>query len=582
MGALLVMIVVFVGFLAAYQGYGKFIGRKIYSLSKTAKVPAVEFEDGIDYVPTPKEVIFGHHYASIAGTGPIVGPAIAVIWGWVPALIWIFVGSIVMGGVHDFGSLIISMRNQGKSIAEFSAKYINSRIKFFFFIIVFLELWLIIAIFGLVIAVIFMMFPGSVFPVWMEIPIAILLGYMIYKKGASITSWSIYAVVVMYITVIIGAWFPIKMPAIAGIPPTGVWTIILLIYAFIASVLPVTTLLQPRDYINAHELIIALGLLVLGVFGAAFGGHLHIVAPAVRPTPAGAPPLWPFLFITIACGAISGFHSLVSSGTSSKQVRNEEDALFVGYGSMLMEGVLSTLVVVATCAGIGMGYVNKAGETIVGLAAWTDHYASWAIAHGLAAKVNAFVIGSANMIESLGIPKIVAMVIMGVFVASFAGTTMDTATRIQRYVVSELFGDLKMKFLTGKYVATFIAVGTAMWLAFVSGASGKGALILWPLFGATNQTLAALALIVATVYLRSKGGAKWLVPGIPAAFMTVMTTWALVLNQTKFLHKNATLLVVLNIVILVIALWIAIEGLVKFFTVKPEDTGTPTTEPAEV
>ncbi len=582
MGALLVMIVVFLGFLIAYQGYGKFIGRKIYALSKTAKVPAVEFEDGIDFVPTPKEVIFGHHYASIAGTGPIVGPAIAVIWGWVPALIWIFVGSIVMGGVHDFGSLIISMRNQGKSIAEFSAKYINSRIKFFFFVIVFLELWLIIAIFGLVIAVIFMMFPGSVFPVWMEIPIAVLLGYLIYKKGRNITSWSIYAVIAMYITVIIGAWFPIKMPAIAGIPPTGVWTIILLIYCFIASVLPVTTLLQPRDYINAHELIIALGLLVLGVFGAAFGGSLHIVAPAVRAAPAGAPPLWPFLFITIACGAISGFHSLVSSGTSAKQVRNEEDALFVGYGSMLMEGVLSTLVVIATCAGIGMGYVNKAGQTIVGLAAWTDHYRTWAAAAGLTSKVSAFVIGSANMIESIGIPKVVAMVIMGVFVASFAGTTMDTATRIQRYVVSELFGDLKMKFLTGKYIATLIAVGTAMWLAFVSGASGKGALILWPLFGATNQTLAALALIVATVYLKAKGGAKWLVPGVPAVFMTVMTTWALVLNQTKFLHKNATLLIVLNIVILVIALWIAIEGLIKFFTVKPEDKGTPAAEPAEV
>ncbi len=579
MDALLVMIVVFVGFIAAYQLYGKFIGRKIYQLSKTAKVPAVEFEDGIDYVPTPKEVIFGHHYASIAGTGPIVGPAIAVIWGWVPALIWIFVGSIVMGAVHDFGSLIISMRNQGKSIAEFSAKYINPRIKFFFFVIVFLELWLIIAIFGLVIAVIFKMFPGSVFPVWMEIPIAVLLGHMIYKRGKNITSWSIYAVIAMYITVVMGFYLPITLPTIAGIPPTGLWTIILLIYAYIASVLPVTTLLQPRDFINAHELFIALALLVLGVFASAFGG-LHIVAPAVQSTPEGAPPMWPFLFITIACGSISGFHSLVSSGTSSKQVRNEEDALFVGYGSMLMEGVLSTLVVIATCAGIGLGYVTKAGQTVTGLAAWTDHYASWAAAGGLAAKVGAFVSGSANMIEKLGIPNGIAVVIMGVFVASFAGTTLDTATRIQRYVVAELAGDLKLAFLTGRHPATLVAVGSAAALAFISGANGKGALKLWPLFGATNQTLAALALIVATVYLKHKGGLKWLVPGLPAVFMSVMTIWALVLNQTKFLAKHNTLLIVLNVVILLISVWIAIEGIIRFFSIKGTDGGEPEPEPA--
>lgn len=576
MDALLVMIVAFVGFIAAYQLYGKYVGYRIYRIAHEGKVPSVEFEDGVDYVPTPKEVIFGHHYASIAGTGPIVGPAIAVIWGWVPALIWIFVGSIMMGAVHDFGSLIISMRNQGKSIAEFSAKYINPRIKFFFFLIVFLELWLIIAIFGLVIAVIFKMFPGSVFPVWMEIPIAVGLGYLIYKKGKNITSWSIYAVIAMYITVVMGFFLPITLPTVAGIPATGLWTIILLIYAYIASVLPITTLLQPRDFINAHELFIALALLVLGVLVSGVGGSLHIVAPAVQATPPGAPPMWPFLFITIACGSISGFHSLVSSGTSSKQVRNEEDALFVGYGSMLMEGVLSTLVVIATCAGIGMGYVAKGGQVVAGLAAWTDHYASWASAAGLASKVGAFVTGSANMIEKLGIPNGIALVIMGVFVASFAGTTLDTATRIQRYVVSELAGDLKLNFLTGRHPATLIAVGTAAWLAFASGASGKGALTLWPLFGATNQTLAALALIVATVYLKAKGGLKWLVPGVPAVFMSVMTTWALVLNQTKFLSGHKTLLVVLNVVILLISVWIAIEGLIKFF--KVSGTGEPEPE----
>jgi carbon starvation protein len=294
MGALLIMLLAFAGYIIMYQLYGKYIGNKIFALSGEAKVPSVEMEDGMDYVPTRKEIIFGHHFTSIAGTGPIVGPAIAIIWGWVPAMLWIFIGSVVMGAVHDFGSLIISMRNQGKSIAEFTSKYINSRTRFLFFIIVFLELWIVIAIFGLVIAVVFTLFPQSVIPVWLEVAIAIYLGHLIYKKGANVMTWSIVAVLVMYATFIIGYYVPFKMPAIAGIPATGVWTIILLAYAFIASTLPVTTLLQPRDFINSHQLVIALALLVLGVLFSAFSGNLHIVAPAVQASPAKAPSMWPF------------------------------------------------------------------------------------------------------------------------------------------------------------------------------------------------------------------------------------------------------------------------------------------------
>lgn len=564
MDALIIMVVAFIGYILMYNLYGRFIGQKIFKLSQDAKVPAYVLEDGTDYVPTKKEVIFGHHFTSIAGTGPIVGPAVAIIWGWVPALIWVFFGSIFMGAVHDFGALIISMRNQGKSIADYTSRYVNNRTRFFFFLIVFLELWIVIAIFGLIIAVIFAMYPVSVFPIWCEIPIAVYLGYLVYKKGKSVMAWSIVAVALMYVTVVVGIYMPIKMPAIAGIPPTGVWTVILLIYAFIASTLPVTTLLQPRDFINSHQLLIAMALLILGIILSAFGGNLHLVAPAVQTMPAEAPPMWPFLFITIACGAISGFHSLVSSGTSSKQVRNETDSLFVGYGSMLMEGALATLVIIAVAAGIGMGYVTKSGETLVGVAAWTTHYSSWAAANGLGSKVAAFVNGSANMIASTGLPLSLAVAIMGVFVASFAGTTLDTATRIQRYVVSELFTSFKMDFLTGKYVATFIAVATALALAFATGASGNGALKLWPLFGAVNQTLAGLALIVITLYLKAKGGLKWMISGIPAVLMMVMTIWALVLNQTTFGTGHNLLLQVVNGIILLLAIWITIEGGMKF------------------
>lgn len=565
MTTILLIIATFAGYVLMYRLYGKYIGNKIFNISSHTKAPSVELQDGVDYVPTKKEIIFGHHFTSIAGTGPIVGPAIAIIWGWLPALLWVFLGSILMGAVHDFGALIISMRNQGKSISEFTAKYINSRARFLFFVIVFLTLWIVIAIFGLVIAIIFSMFPASVLAVWLQIPIAVYLGYLIYNKGKNVLLWSVLAVIALYLTMAAGNFLPIEMPAVLGVPPTGVWTIILLIYAYFASVLPVTTLLQPRDFINAYQLLIAMILLTLGALFAGFSGHLDIVAPAVQLTPADAPPMWPFLFITIACGAISGFHSLVASGTSAKQVRNEKDSLFVGYGSMLIEGCLAVLVIIAVAAGIGMGYTAKDGGTLFGVSAWTTHYASWTAAAGLGSKISAFVVGAANMISTIGVPHSVAVVIMGVFVASFAGTTLDTATRIQRYVVSEIASDLKINIFGNRYVSTAFAVVTAAVLAFATGADGKGALTLWPLFGAVNQTLAALALIVITLYLKTKGGFKWLVSGIPALFMAVMTLWASIMNQADFYSNQEYFLLILNGVIIIIVVWIVVEGLVKFF-----------------
>lgn len=569
MDAILIMVVSFVGYLLAYRLYGKFLGQKIFNLSNANKTPAAAVNDGQDFVPTKKGIIFGHHFTSIAGTGPIVGPAIGIIWGWLPALIWVLVGTIVMGAVHDFGSLVVSMRNQGKSISEATSQYINKRTRTLFFIVVLLELWIVIAVFGLVIAIIFSIYPQSVFPVWCEIPIAIVLGWAIYKKGAKINLATIIAVVVMYITVVIGHFMPLAMPTIAGIPATGVWSIILLIYAFIASTLPVTTLLQPRDYINAWQLMIAMILLVLGILAAGLFGGLKVVAPAVQAHPEGAPSLWPFLFITIACGAISGFHSLVSSGTSAKQVAQEEDAVMVGYGSMIMEGMLAALVIVAVSAGIGLGY-TKDGALLTGAAAWTTHYASWAAAAGLGSKIAAFVVGAANMISVVGIPKQIAIVIMGVFVASFAGTTLDTATRLQRYVIQELGSDIKVKFLQNKWIATALAVVTALILAFATGPDGKGALKLWPLFGAVNQVLAALALITISSYLKKKGGLKWLFTGIPAIFMSIMTIWGLFINERNFINAGNGLLYVVNGIVIILAIWIVIEGVFNFSKIKTE------------
>lgn len=563
MHPLLLVFLVFAGYIIMYFIYGRFISKKIFAISRKAEVPAVTMNDGFDYVPTKKEIIFGHHFTSIAGTGPIVGPAIAIIWGWVPAVLWVFFGSIFIGAVHDFGVLIASMRNRGLSIAEISGIYLNRNTKILFFIIGLLELWIFIAILGLVMAIIFDMYPGSVVPIWLEIPIAVWLGHMVYKKGKNYLMLSIVAVIVMYVTVIFGNIVPIRLTEFSGIPTTGIWTIILLIYAFVASVIPVTTLLQPRDFINSHQLIIAMGLLLAGIIFTSFSTNLGFVAPAINTAPADAPDLWPFLFIIIACGAVSGFHAIVSSGTSSKQVANENDALFVGYGSMLTEGFLAVLVIVAVAAGIGLGY-QADGEMLTGITAWNSNYSSWEAASGMSSKINAFVEGSANLINHTGIPKTIALVIMGVFVASFAGTSLDTSARLQRFFLQELFGKNRKSPFRNKYFSTSVVILSAAALAFATGADGKGALTLWPLFGIINQVLAALALIVITIYLRRRGGMKWIITGIPAVFMGIISLWAAVLNQITWNQQHNALLVIVNGIIILLSVGVIIEG-VRFF-----------------
>jgi carbon starvation protein len=556
MESLLIMVVAFVGYVIAYRTYGRHLASRVFGLDPTRLTPSHTEEDGVDFVPTRKQVIFGHHFTSIAGTGPIVGPAIGIIWGWIPALLWVFFGAIFMGAVHDLGSLVVSLRHRGRSLADITGVAMNHHLRVIFFIIVFLALLIVIAIFGLVIAVLFSMYPQSVFPFWMQIPIAILLGQMVYKRGAGLVPATMVAVVAMYVTVALGHYLPLVMPAMGGMPSTGVWTIVLLIYAFIASTLPVTTLLQPRDFINAWQLFIAMGLLVLGVLVA----QPSMVAPAFNPYPPDAPPIMPFLFITIACGAVSGFHSLVSGGTSSKQLNSEPDAKLVGYGSMLTESFLAVLVLIACGAGLGMAYVTQDGTLLSGTAAFNEHYATWSAAKGLGSKVAAFVVGSANMISVLGVPKELGIIIMGVFVASFAGTTLDTATRIQRYVISELATDMKIKPLANRYSATLIAVVTAAGLAFYSGASGKGALTLWPLFGAINQVLAGLALIVISYYLRETGR-NCLYTLLPALILLVFTSWSLWITLGNVYAAGNIPSLAIGTIALVLEIWLTAEGL---------------------
>lgn len=583
MTTLLIAFGSFIGFIIAYHTYGRWISNKIFGLSASATMPSEALRDDVDFIPTKKEVIFGHHFTSIAGTGPIVGPAIAVFWGWLPALIWVIFGSIFIGAVHDFGALVVSLRNDGQTVGEIAGRLINRRTKLLFLLILFFALTIVLAIFGLVIASIFKMYPESVLSVWIEIPIAVAIGFWVYRKGGGLLLPSLLALGLLYVGVYVGVYY---LPIILHVSnPIVVWTLALMAYCFIASVLPVWTLLQPRDFINSHQLIVTLGLLVLGLAVAGFTGatDLQASAPAIAEiAPSGAPPIMPFLFITIACGAVSGFHCVVSSGTSSKQISCETDAQYVGYGAMLLEGALAVIVILACCAGLGMGVVGEGGEVLKHLDAWHTKYdpdAGWA-AFGLSQKVGAFVEGGANFINALGIPIKLATGIIAVLVASFAATTLDTATRLQRYVVQELGQTLNIKPLTNKYTATLVAVSLGAAMAMIPAPGkvmGTGGLILWPLFGATNQLLAGLALMVIFFYLWRRKVNVWFV-AIPMVIMLIMPAWALlwqlfnqdsgwanpllamVRGDDEWVWHNNHLLLTIGLATLLLQIWIVIEG----------------------
>ena len=677
METVLIALGAFVLYLVAYRTYGRYLARRIFRIEPDRTPPSVEFADGVDYVPSRRSLVFGHHFTSIAGTGPIVGPAVAVVWGWVPALVWVLVGSIVMGAVHDFGSLVVSMRNRGRTIADLAGDVVTPRVRLLFLIVVLMGLWIVLAIFGLVIATVFKLYPSSVWPVWLQIPIAIGLGVWL-KRGGSLVLGTLVAVACMYGTIYVAstyAWAQPTLPASLTdvISPVGFWTLLLLVYVFVASVLPVQVLLQPRDFINSWQLLVAMGLLLAGLLVS----RPPIVADAVnfRPEPATVggfvPPFVPFLFVTIACGAISGFHCLVASGCSSRQLRSEKDAQYVGYGAMLTEGFLAVLVILACVAGIGLGttfeerpalatflpelpwdepIVSNSRPSIIedsatpGMqtitsfdqTAWQHHYATWGGDSGLGNNLAPFVTGSANMIQSLGLAHGLAIAIMGVFVASFAATTLDSACRLQRYVIAELAGAGTMtltseevclacgytlrgldqtapcpecattdrkrtvappkhavsRLVGNRYVATGIAVATAAALALSDAfttnpatgtvygfaGAGKGALILWPTFGATNQLLGGLALLVVTVWLVRHKRPAW-VTAIPMVFMLAMTGWAIVSLVSQFARAEGKAhLLAVGIAMLALEVWIVVEAVVLVFKGidRNDDTGSRT------
>jgi carbon starvation protein len=534
---------VFVVFALGYRYYSRFLARAVFALSPDEPVPAQEFEDGVDFVPTKLHVLWGHHFASIAGAAPIVGPSIAVIWGWLPALLWVCVGTVMMGAAHDFSALVISARHGGRSIGDVAGSVIGERVRTLFLVIISLLVWVVLAVFSYIIATLFVSTPSSIFPINIQIVIAMALGWLVYKRGMPMFLPSLICYAVLLTAISYGGDFVENFPAVSAIPVTT-WVVLLLGYSFVASVMPVWLLLQPRDYINSHQLVTGLFVLSAGLLVL----RPEVVAPAINPSPEGAPSLIPFLFVTIACGAISGFHGLVSSGTTSKQLARMSDARPIGYGGMLAEGFLGLMAVLAATAGFKT------------TADWSVHYESWGAANGLAAKLEAFVSGGASFVAALGIPFETARTFMAVMVIAFAATSLDTGARIQRLVLAELGDAYRIAPLGNRFVAGGLGVGAALLLAVTQG-GGQGGLALWPLFGTTNQLVAGVTLLIVSIWLKRQGK-PYLYTLVPMVAVASVTAWAMAGNLLDYYADFETLwlLSISGTLILALDVWILLEG----------------------
>ena len=543
MQSLMIVLMGLAGMTFGWFVYSKFIATKIYQLDPNFVTPANEFNDGVDFVPTNKYVLWGHHFTSVAGAAPIVGPAIAVYWGWVPAVLWVTLGTIFFAGVHDFGALWASSRHKGKSIGALSEDVIGKRTRALFMVVIFLVLLMVNAVFGVVIAGAFVNTPNAVFPAWSAIVVALIIGQLIHRNF-NLTILSVLGVLALYCSIYVGSVFPIELPQdMMGLSPNANWIIILFIYASIASMLPVWVLLQPRDFINGMQLFVGLFLL----YGAVFLSLPDISAPAFNDMMTeDAPSLVPLLFVTIACGAVSGFHGIVSSGTSSKQLDKETDARFVGYFAALGEGSLALITIVAVS-----GAALAASPEI-----WHEIYDKYGTA-----GAGTFIQGGAQMITNgWGIPVSVTTTLLATMVALFAGTTMDSGVRLQRYIIQEWGEIYGIPLFKKGFAATLIAVTCCLLLAFgAGGASGSGGLSIWPLFGSTNQILAGMTLLVLSVMLIKLGRpARYTL--LPMIFVLITSCWAAVIKLMEFWEASNWLLVIIDIVVLVTSLLVILEA----------------------
>ena len=543
MQSLMIVLLGLAGMTLGWFFYSKFIATKIYQLDPNFVTPAHEFNDGVDYHPTNKYVLWGHHFTSVAGAAPIVGPAIAVYWGWVPAVLWVTIGTVFFAGVHDFGALWASVRHQGKSIGSLSEAVIGKRTRSLFMVVIFLVLLMVNAVFGVVIAGAFVNTPNAVFPAWSAIVVALIIGQLIHRNY-NLMLLSIVGVFALYGSIYVGSVVPLELPAgILGLSANGNWILILFIYAAIASMLPVWVLLQPRDFINGMQLFVGLILL----YGAVVLSLPDISAPAFNhQVGADAPSLIPLLFVTIACGAVSGFHGIVSSGTSSKQLNKETDARFVGYMASIGEGSLALITIVAVS-----GAALAATPEI-----WHQIYEKYGTA-GAAT----FIQGGAQLITNgWGLPVGISTTLLATMVVLFAGTTMDSGVRLQRYIIQEWGEIYGIDLFKKGVIATLVAVLCCLLLAFgAGGASGSGGLAIWPLFGSTNQILAGMTLLVISVMLIKMGRpARYTL--IPMIFVLITSCWAAILKLIEFWLAANWLLVTIDVVVLVTSFMVILEA----------------------
>lgn len=552
MNAIVMMVLGLGAMFLGYVFYSKFIAEKILKLDPNFKTPAHELEDGVDFVPTNKYVLWGHHFTSVAGAAPIIGPAIAVIWGWVPAFLWVIFGTIFFAGVHDAGAIWASNRNKAKSIGNLTGDVVGKRSQTLFMIVIFLVLLMVNAVFATAISGLLITFPSAVVPVWGAIFVALIIGQIIFRKWMGLGAISVLGVIALYALIWAGPSFPVALPeTVFGISDNAQWVLILFGYAAIASLLPVWMLLQPRDYINGLQLFIGLILL----YGATLLLAPDISAPAFNSnTPEGTPSMVPLLFVTIACGAISGFHGLVASGTTSKQLDKETDARFVGYFGAIGEGSLSLATIIAATAGFAT------------LADWQAIYSSFG-----QGGVSAFVTGGANIIsQGLGLDVGISETLLTVMAVLFAGTTMDTGLRLQRYIFQEWGGLYNIRWMQKAFPATVLAVTSCLLLAFgAGGADGSGGLVIWPLFGTTNQLLAGLTLLVITVMLVRLGRPMYYTL-LPLIFLLIMTVFALVVQLKDFYYSSNWFLLGLDLIVLVAAIWIALEATASLAKIRRE------------
>ena len=525
-----------------YRFYSRFIAEEIYKLDPNFVTPAHTKRDDIDYIPTNRFVLWGHHFTAVAGAAPIIGPSIAVIWGWLPAVIWVVVGTVFFAGVHDFGAIWASVRNDARSIGALTRDAVGARAQHLFMVVIFFLLLMVNAVFAVAISDALIVAPSAVIPAWSAIAVALVIGVLIYKVHTSIVWPTIGGTVILYAMIFVGDSIPVSLPdTLFGLAPGPAWIIILFLYAMVASLLPVWLLLQPRDFINGIQL--AVGLVLL--YGAVLMAGPTIVAPAFNTdAPSGAPPLVPLLFVTIACGAVSGFHGLVSSGTTSKQLNKETDARFVGYLGSLGEGAVALVVIIATTAGFST------------LTEWQGHYGEFG-----AGGIPMFVLGGSRIVSAgLGLPIEFSATLLTVMAVLFAGTTMDAGVRLQRYIIQEWGIIYKIRPLQNGYVATVVAVGACLALAFgAGGTGGTGGMLLWPLFGTTNQLLAGLTLLVISVLL-VKLGRPSRYTLVPMVFVTGMAFVAALFQLGSLYREGSYVLLVMDAMIIVAAVFVMLEA----------------------